>query len=43
MTCGILVPWPGIKPKTHTMEAQSPNHWTTGEVLFHFRGEEMEA
>ena len=28
----ILVPWPGIEPVPPTVEAQSPNHWTTGEV-----------
>ena len=27
----ILVPQPGIKPMTHTVEARSPNHWTAGE------------
>ena len=29
--CGILVPWPGIKPKPLAVEAQSPNHWITRE------------
>ena len=29
--CGILVSWPGIQPGTWTVEAQSPNHWTTRE------------
>ena len=32
MACGILVPWPGIKPVPPAMEAQSLNHWTTREV-----------
>ena len=31
-TCGILVPWPGIKPKTPIVEAQSLNPWTTREA-----------
>ena len=31
MACGILVPWPGIKPAPPAMEVQSPNHWTTRE------------
>ena len=30
--CGILVPWPGIKPVPHAVEEQSLNHWTTREV-----------
>ena len=30
--CGILVPWPGIKPVSPAMEAQSLNPWTTREV-----------
>ena len=30
--CGILVPWPGIEPLPPAVEAQSLNHWTTGEV-----------
>ena len=32
--CGILDPGPGIKPVPPAVEAQSPNHWTTREVLF---------
>ena len=32
MACGILVPWPGIKPAPLALEAQSLNHWTTREV-----------
>ena len=28
--CGILAPRPGIKPGPPAVEAQSPNHWTTG-------------
>ena len=31
VSCGILVPWPGIKPTPLAMKAQSLNHWTTGE------------
>ena len=30
--CGILVPWPGIKPTNPAMEMQSLNPWTTREV-----------
>ena len=33
MACGILVPQPGNEPGPAAMEAQSPNHWTTREVL----------
>ena len=32
VTCGILVPWPESEPTPPTFEAQSLNHWTTGEV-----------
>ena len=35
-TCGILVPWPGIKPLPLTVEAQSLNHWTAREVPLFF-------
>ena len=31
VACGILVPWPGIKPMLPAVEAQSPNHWTAKE------------
>ena len=31
-TCRILVPWTGIKPVPHAMEAQSLNHWPAREV-----------
>ena len=31
-SCGILVPWPGVKFEPNAVEAQSPNHWTTREV-----------
>ena len=31
--CRILVPQPGIEPVPPAVEVQSPNHWTTGEVL----------
>ena len=30
-TWGILVSWPGIKPGSPEVEAQSPNSWTTRE------------
>ena len=30
---GILATQPGIKPTTPELKQQSPNHWTTGEVL----------
>ena len=30
--CGILVPWPGIKPASSAVKARSPNHWTAREV-----------
>ena len=30
--CGILVPWPGIKPVTPAMEMQTPNCWTAREL-----------
>ena len=32
MTCGILVPQPGIEPTPPAEEAQSLNHWTAREV-----------
>ena len=32
LACGILVPWPGIKPELPALTAQSLNHWTTREV-----------
>ena len=32
-SCGILVPWPGIEPMLHVVDALSLNHWTTREVL----------
>ena len=31
VTCGILVPWPGIELRTLAVKAQSPNHWTARE------------
>ena len=31
--CRILVPQPGIEPVPPAVEVQSPNHWTTKEVL----------
>ena len=33
VTCGILVSWPGIKPASPALEAQSLNLWTTRGVL----------
>ena len=30
--CGILVPWPGIKPMFPVLGVWSLNHWTTREV-----------
>ena len=30
--CGILVPWPGIKPMSPALGAWSLNHWTTRDV-----------
>ena len=33
VACGILVPQPGIKPTLPALEAWSPNHLTTREVL----------
>ena len=30
--CGILLPWPGIKPVLPVVEAPSRNHWSTREV-----------
>ena len=32
MACGILIAPPGIKPKTHAVEAQSLNQWTARKV-----------
>ena len=33
MTCGILVPRPGIDPMPSAVKVQSPNHWTAREFL----------
>ena len=33
MACGILVTRPGIETVPPAVEARSPNHWTTREVL----------
>ena len=33
MAWGIFVPWPGVAPVPPAMEAWSPNHLTTREVL----------
>ena len=35
MAWEILVPWPGTEPTSPALEAQSLNHWTTGEVPAH--------
>ena len=32
VVCGILVPWPGIRPVPPALEAWSLNHWTAREV-----------
>ena len=32
MACRILVPWPGIEPRSTTVKALGPNHWTPREV-----------
>ena len=39
MTCGILIPRPGIKPVPPAVKVQSPNPWTAREVpeTAHFR------
>ena len=31
MSCGILVPRPGIEPRASAVKTQSPNHWTARE------------
>ena len=37
-TCGIFVPWSGIKPVPRALKAWSLNHWTCRKVpRFHFR------
>ena len=33
VTCGILVPSPGIKPTSSAVAGGAFNHWTTREVL----------
>ena len=32
LACGILVPWPGIRPMPHVLQVHSLNHWTTRQV-----------
>ena len=32
IACRVLVPQPGIEPRPPTVEALSPNHWTTSEI-----------
>ena len=32
--CGLLVPSPGIEPKSPVLEAQSRNHWATGKSWY---------
>ena len=34
VACRILVPWPGIKPRSTTVKALGPNHRTPREVPF---------
>ena len=34
MACGILLPWPGIQPRSSAVKAQSPNHWNS--LLFFY-------
>lgn len=29
MSCGVLVPQPGVEPEPSELEAQNLNHWTT--------------
>ena len=29
MSCGVLVPQPGVEPALSELEAQNLNHWTT--------------
>ena len=36
MTCGILVPRPGMEPRALSVR-ESPNHWTTREFLGYFK------
>ena len=36
VVCGILAPWPGIKPRPPAEEVQIPNHWTTKEFPVYF-------
>ena len=36
IVCGILVPWPRIKPMPPALETWSLNHWIAREVLFYF-------
>ena len=31
VACGILVPWPGIEPRSSAVRMQCPNHWATRE------------
>ena len=32
MACGILIPWPGIKPTSPTLGVWSLNHWTARKI-----------
>ena len=36
VACRMLIPWPGIEPRLPAVEAQSPNHWITRELLHSF-------
>ena len=35
-TCGILVPWPGIKPGLSAVRTWNPHHWATREFPMSF-------
>ena len=39
MTCGILIPHPGIEPGPQPVEGQSLNHWIFREVPVLFKCE----
>ena len=36
VACRILVPWPGIEPRSSTVKVWSSNHWSTREFPNHF-------
>ena len=35
VACGVLVPWPGMKPIFPAVGAGSLNHWTTREIPYY--------